>query len=295
MAMVGFYISLLLFSMLFLLPETPYFLLKSGQKEKSFEVLKWLRPTEDEAQKEFQELSLSESKKGENDPTLSEMLKPPYRWPFLVAVFLHFFQQGTGISPISSFTGIIFEKTGCNVDPGLTGVLSAVCNIVVLVFVVQSMGKYPRKKFIDLSSIVMMTSLLSLAFHIYIRDHEGPLQNLSLALSYFPFLCFLGFMMGFGIGWAPIPWMFIGDSLPLQIRSSGAGIVIATNWALNFVFTKTFNWAILLLGHHNVYILYAAFTLLGMIVMNRQIPETFGFSDAKLLEFYEDGYKKKKL
>lgn len=268
----------------------------AGQKEKSLEVLKWLRPTEADAQLEFRELSLSESEKEDkNDPTLSDMLKPPFRWPFLVALFLHIFQQGTGVSPITTFTGIIFLKAGCNVDPGLTGVISAVANVLVVIIVAQQMEKYPRRKFIELSTVVTIASLLSLALYIYVRDHEGPLQNLSLYLSYWPFLCFLVFMVGFGIGWAPIPWMFIGDSLPLQIRGPGAGIIIATNWALNFIFTKSFNWIILLLGHHNVYILYAGLTLLGMLAMQRQIPETFGFSDAKLQKYYEDGYRKRKL
>ncbi|KAB7501091.1 Facilitated trehalose transporter Tret1 [Armadillidium nasatum] len=158
------------------------------------------------------------------------------------------------------------------------------------------MGKYPRKKFIDLSSIVMMVSLLSLAFHIYIRDHEGPFQNLSLALSYFPFLCFLVFMMGFGIGWAPIPWMFIGDSLPLQIRSSGAGIVIATNWALKFPL------------HQNIQLVnpvtrppQCVHSLRCFYFTRNDYYESVKYQRhlvlamRKLLEYYEDGYKKKKL
>jgi len=66
------------------------------------------------------------------------------------------------------------------------------------------------------------------------------------AISYFLFLdigatptLVVVFVMiynaAFGYSWGPIPWLYPPEILPLSIRSKGASLSTATNWAFNFL------------------------------------------------------------
>jgi sugar transport protein len=39
----------------------------------------------------------------------------------------------------------------------------------------------------------------------------------------------------FGYSWGPIPWLYPPEILPLSIRSKGASLSTATNWAFNWL------------------------------------------------------------
>lgn len=39
----------------------------------------------------------------------------------------------------------------------------------------------------------------------------------------------------FGYSWGPIPWLYPPEILPLSIRSKGASLSTATNWAANWL------------------------------------------------------------
>ena len=60
------------------------------------------------------------------------------------------------------------------------------------------------------------------------------------SVGWLPLTCFVIYVLGFSMGFGPIPWLMMGEILPAKIRGSAASVAIAFNWTCTFVVTKTF-------------------------------------------------------
>lgn len=269
-------------------------LLYVGSKTEARRTLLWLRSTEQESLSEMKDLeqSFRESTK-EETVKLLDLLSPPYRWPIFIAVILHITQQATGMSSVMSFTGLIFKQSGSLIDTNISSMVNTIINLFTLIYVSRQFSTLPRKHFLKIGSIYIVIGHLVLALFFFLGINETfRLENHhSSIIFYIPFLCVTSISLGFCFGWAPIPWMFIGESFPLKMRGIGAGLVTALNWAVNFLVTKTFIWVTKHWGYHIILVIYATFTSLGTLILAKHMPETFGFSDTKLEKYYKDLYK----
>ena len=88
-----------------------------GQAEKS---LRWLRGNNYDVGRELQ--ATKESYKEESSVgaiTVSDLFtKPVYYRPFMVAMFLMFMQQFSGINVVIFYAQAIFNDAGSSIDPG---------------------------------------------------------------------------------------------------------------------------------------------------------------------------------
>lgn len=90
-------------------------------------------------------------------------------------------------------------------------------------YIVDSWGR----RLILLSGAVAMCISLSLISYFIFLD-----------ISYTPRLVVIFVMIynaAFGYSWGPIPWLYPPEILPLSIRSKGASLSTATNWACNWL------------------------------------------------------------
>jgi hypothetical protein len=76
----------------------------------------------------------------------------------------------------------------------------------------------------------------------------------------------------FGYSWGPIPWLYPPEILPLSIRSKGASLSTATNWAFNWlvgqmtpVLKDLIKW--------RLYLLHAFFCALSFVI-GKATPST---------------------
>lgn len=254
----------------------------------------WLRSNKKFAEEEFKEMKKSE-KTQRPSSGLGLIFQIPYRWPFIIALILHITQQLTGMNPLVAFTSIIFTRAKSSVDAGIASMANALINLITSIFVLPLFAKYPRKLFITISSQIMVVSLLSLSIYFWVLDSVN-LNNISYRIStYIPSICISFFTFGIGVGWGPIPWVFISEGLPLKVRGIGAGIVSSVNWGFNFLTTKSFLWSTVNWGYSLTFFFYAVSLIIGSSLTLRTYPETFGLQNIELEKYYENLYKRKNL
>lgn len=49
-------------------------------------------------------------------------------------------------------------------------------------------------------------------------------------LHWLPVLCALFYILGFSFGFGPVPWLMMGEILPMSIRGFAAGMLSSYNW-----------------------------------------------------------------
>ena len=105
---------------MFFMPESPYYLVSRGLDGQAEKSLRWLRGNNYDVGRELQ--ATKESYKEESSVgaiTVSDLFtKPVYYRPFMVAMFLMFMQQFSGINVVIFYAQAIFNDAGSSIDPG---------------------------------------------------------------------------------------------------------------------------------------------------------------------------------
>lgn len=142
------------------------------------------------------------------------------------AILLQILQQGSGINGVILYSSEIF-KTDKNLDFKLctvhTGFVSLLCTIISIVLA----SKYTDINLLTLSTAIIVSSLICLAFDYYIL--------------YSIFL----FIAGFNIGIGPVPLIYVAKVFDIKNQKAGVSIAVAINWMVGFLVTFLFPYLLL--------------------------------------------------
>ena len=246
-----------LFTLLILLvPETPRYLVMSGQDEKALHVLTRINGSSAASQ------ILSEIKN-----TVVEKKEKLMAYGFLVifiGCMLSVFQQFVGINAVLYYAPRIFESMGMG-DPMTQTVLMGIVNIsftLVAIFTVEKLG---RKPLLITGSLGMALGALGVALADAVPGVPGIVGVLSIMI----------YSASFMFSWGPICWVLISEIFPNTIRGAAVAIAVAFQWISNFIVSSTFvplySWSPAF-----TYGLYCTMCLLAAFFVWRLVPETKG-------------------
>jgi len=297
---------------LMFLPESPRWLLYNKQDtERALAALVWMRSSRAAAEAELTQISAAiaiehQSRPIENGhPTLMQRLvKPRVFRALCLGVGLQLLQQSIGINTIMYYSATILQMShgaseGCPsadvVKDRLTSsdvrdvcwtVPIASCQLVGN-FVGMALADRSGRRPLTLSSLSLVClSLVALGYSFYPQEAVG-----SLALGG---MCI--YLLAFGIGMSPMPWVVNAEIYPLDERSVANSIATAANWVGNFIVSFTFlDLASALSTSRDcpsqhpdgAFWLYAAIALVGLIVLAFKMPETSGKSLEEMDEIFE--------
>ena len=110
---------------------------------------------------------------------------------------------------------------------------------------------------------------------------RNALLNASAAVSdgpasLYPVFLLLVYIVGFGIGWGPIPMLLMSELLPTRYRNLGSGLVIASNWGGGFLITLLFVPLSAMFGQAFMFLLFAISCSFAALYVVRYVPETKG-------------------
>lgn len=156
--------------------------------------------------------------------------------PFILVIFLMFFQQFSGINAAIFYASQIFKEAGYSIDQanlvsfGAVGCVQVAATLVSVILV-DYLG---RRKLLITSSIGM--ALSSFLLGIYFLIFDGTCKS-SLTTAGCPsgiqYLAIVGvviFIISFSLGWGPIPWSSMSELLPNRVRTLGGSIATFANW-----------------------------------------------------------------
>ena len=258
--------AFLFFTLVFLVPESPRWLVKSNQI--------------DEAKKVFGEIGESdpntavktilESLHYEEGMTKESVFNGRYNKPILYVVALAMFNQLSGINAIMYYAPRIFEMTGLAKDTALLQAVSiGVTNMIFTLLAISVIDKFGRKTLLIVGSFGMVLFLGLVARAFYTQDFGG----------YDVMFYLVGFIAFFAFSQGAVIWVFMSEIFPNKVRSQGQTLGSFTHWIMAAIISWTF--PVLAESENGGFYSFLLFTFMmfvhGIFVW-KVLPETKGKS-----------------
>lgn len=257
--------ALVFMSLLFLVPESPRWLILKNRYADALAVLEKINGT----RRSKQELEDIRSSIQEKTSSYKEIFARPFRVPLTIGLVLALFSQITGINAIIYYAPEILKATGAATDSAfmqtfLIGLVNTVFTLVALIFV----DFYGRRKLLLYGAATMFVCLVGIAICFSAGYTSGPWL-----------LCFiLGYIGAFAWSLGPIPWIIMSEIFPNHLRALAMslatltlwiGVVLITQWTPVLLKDLGATWLFAIFGFNTaVFFLFALF----------KVPETKNMS-----------------
>ncbi|MDA8336635.1 MAG: sugar porter family MFS transporter [Peptococcaceae bacterium] len=250
---------------MFLLPESPRWLVVNGKLKDGFVALSRIDGVK-QAKEDLKEIenSIRESKFG-----WREILENKLRKPLIIGVLLAIFQQLTGINTIIYYSPTIFSMAGYGSAAaiGATAIVGSI-NIISTIISLLLVDKWGRRPLLLAGVSGMVISLILIGAFVGIYHRGGIFLMVTL----------LAYVFSFAIGLGPVFWLFISEIYPSRIRGTGMSFANVANWATNLAVSITFLSIVNRVGMGNTMFIYAGMGIAALLFIFFFIPETKGKS-----------------
>jgi SP family xylose:H+ symportor-like MFS transporter len=251
--------------LLFLVPETPRFLMLKGDESGARAVLSKL-VTPEEREQELSEIraSLSEHHSGKLFSFSISLV--------MIGITLSIFQQFVGINVVLYYATDIFKGMGMSTNASLmqTIIVGAV-NLLFTVVAVLSVDHFGRKPLQIIGALVMAVSMIALGADFWLGG-KGMVALVAM----------LVYTAGFAVSWGPVTWVLLSEIFPNQIRGKAMAVAVAAQWIANYLVSWTFPildenpWLVAHFKHGFAYWIYGVMSVFAALFMWKFVPETKG-------------------
>ena len=274
--------ALAFFILAFLIPESPRFLVKSGNDIQAFQILTRIGG-EDYASGE--EKNISQTIKDGNHHIHWKALGAKNVRPMLViGIVLAIFQQWCGINVIFNYAEEVFSSAGYTVSDMLFNiVITGVVNLVFTLVAMQTVDRWGRRK-------LMLTGSIGLAFIYLLLGGSYFFHLKGLIVLVLVVLAIATYAMSL----APVTWVVLSEIFPNQIRGAAMAVATTALWIASFALTYTFPILNSWLNASGTFWLYALISLSGYFFILKKLPETKGKSLEEVEAFFLHSSQKTK-
>ncbi len=256
--------SMLFLVGMFLVPESPRWLAKNGQRERARRVL--ARVGGDAyagtALADIEATLVNEDARVD----FRELLAPRMRNVLFLGVALAFLQQWCGINVIFYYAKDVFAAAGYQVSDILLNIV--VIGLANLVFTLLAIATVERlgRRFLMLAGwagLAVLNLLLGGGFAAHL---QGLLLVVLVVAAISCYACTL----------APMTWVVLSEIFPNRLRGAAMAVAVFALWAGCFTLTYSFPELNRRLGAAGSFWLYAVVCVAGWLVTWKKLPETKG-------------------
>jgi SP family sugar:H+ symporter-like MFS transporter len=263
---------------LFMIPESPRFLVSKGRDEQAHSVLSKLFGA-DVAGEKLTEIRATFTE--DHRPRLSDLKGNglfgirPIVW---VGIMLAVFQQLVGINVIFYYGATLWQLAGFSEnDSLLINIVSGAVSIAACFITIAVIDRIGRKPLLLIGSAGMAVTLFVMvyAFSHGSLDPKGNLM-LSPELGRIAVVAANLYVIFFNVSWGPVMWVMLGEMFPNQIRGSALAVAGFCQWFANFLISFTFPPMAKNLGLTTTYVFYAVCAVISYFLVQTMVKETRG-------------------
>lgn len=251
---IGFIPSFAFLCLLFVIPESPRWLLARGK----------------------------EAEAGESG-ALKELFSPVYRTALIIGLALPFLSQVSGINAVIYYGPSILDKAGFSLGDALGGqVTIGIVNMLFTFVAIFTVDRWGRKPLLFLGITGAVISLVATGILFSAHIVHGPLILLFLLL----------FIACFAFSFGPVCWIVVSEIFPGKVRGQAMSLATLSLWVANFLvgqstpmMLQSAHW-----GPAATFMTFALLCIPGLWLTWKLIPETKGMS----LEAIEQYWKERK-
>ena len=256
--------AFLFFLFMFLLPESPRWLVKNGKDKSAGKILEKI------GEKFYAQDALTNIKKSLVNEiekvNFRELLEPRLMKILLLGVVLAVFQQWCGINVIFNYAHEIFTEAGYGVSGMLFNVvITGIVNLVFTFVAIYTVDRLGRRKLMLSGAIGLAIIYLFIGLSYYFQI-SGVHVLVLVVMAIACYSCTL----------APVTWVIISEIFPNRIRGAAMSIAVTMLWIACFVLTYTFPVLNKKLGTAVTFWIYMMICVLGFCFIKRSLPETKG-------------------
>lgn len=250
------------FALLFLIPESPRYLIKIGQIARARLVLEKIIKSSVDQQVEEIRMSLEKLSESTN-----RLFSKRYFKPVSIAFLVAMFNQFSGINAILYYAPRIFELSGLNFSDSLfQSILIGITNGIFTIVGMILIDRAGRKILLITGSFGMSVCLALVARTFYTQDFGGFVLLIYL----------LVYIMFFAFSTGAVIWVLIAEIFPNNIRGKGQSLGSFTHWFFAALVTFTFPVVIKEInsGAGHTFMFFSFMMIVQAIVVWKYFPET---------------------
>jgi sugar porter (SP) family MFS transporter len=257
------------FGALFAVPESPRWLVMNGKDEDARRVLEKVTDSV-QAEADIRAVKASlQAERSTESTAFRELFRPAMRPVLVIGVLVAILQQITGINAVFFYAPMIFEQSGIGTDASfMQAVLVGLVNLVFTVLAILFVDRLGRRPLLGagLTGIAVCMLLLSWEFGSAEMNPKIILVGI------------LGFVASFAISLGPVMWVLFSELFPNRVRGLAISFVGLINSAFSFSVQLIFPWELENFGNSVTFLIYGLFSIIGLILVMRLLPETKGKS-----------------
>ncbi|OTF72604.1 trehalose transporter-like protein, partial [Euroglyphus maynei] len=183
-----------------------------------------------------------------------------------------------GVNAVMFYATSILAESGSTITPSLGTILIGLAQWIATFVGAILVDFTGRRSLLITSGTIHVFSMLVFGIYYHFSATE--------VFGWIPVVSMVVFIIGFSIGWGPVPWLLVAEITPHESKSQTAAMSTCINWTLAFVVTKTFKELQELLTKHGVFYLFSALSAVSVLFAAFLLPETKNKSYEQIRAFF---------